>query len=902
MALGLATVIWLALAPTALAHGSSAAQHVKLDPTEVATLGVAHARVHALEREAARESRARWNELTPSQRRERIRASERAEQRLNRSLAAKPRDDIGYWESGLRALPEAAINLILMPTSEFLYFGREPLPQDGGPRPNFGDAAIFNPRTGQSRRVDPPPIPESNGLPANLFCAGQALLSDGRVLIVGGQLRDVDDDHVNYSGLQYTFLFDPWKEKAGENPWTVGPKMSAGRWYPSAAKLPSGDVVIMSGLDENGQGAINPQMDIFRSGIDDSATSITPYPAGFRGPSGALPPDSQAGYVQSLYPRLFTLPDGNVLLAGPGVNDSAKLDTPTAIDPLAPLGSGWTQFSTQPSDAHFGGPAVLEPDMTKFGGSWTALLMSGIDPPPGIQHATRTVERINADPAGTPGWQPADPAERLNTARYYDNDVLLPDGGMVVLGGGSGFDPTTSVGNYYIANPAPPQLRQVELRRPGERTWRLGAAQQEWRTYHSTAALLPDGRVVSAGDDYHEGPDPFLPLPATTRRDSAEFYWPPYLFNGDTCAPRPVIRGVGTTSAPSGADDPWAVLTYAEPFGIFSEHARPGMQAVLVAPAATTHAFDMNQRVIPLKVTSTITGGGLNVRTPANASIAQSGWYMLFVVDADGTPSIARWVKLLAPEQAIPERGGKVPATVSGTWPSPKPRMCGNPDGTTVTESDGSAPPPTPPAPVFTAKLAVKHAVIRRSSRTLNLLASITQRASGKLRVGLFAGSKHRTFTAAIDSIRGRVLLNRKVSKAVAKLGTGIVTVTYDGDADTRSQSVRLRAAAHAAKLKMKRPTLTSGGVVKARGTISPRARGVVRVQLQYEFDGKTRTVELHAKVAKGAWKLNRQLTQAVRDEIAGRTGTVHSYTLFTGYKPAGIRGEMQSFELLGDP
>jgi Domain of unknown function (DUF1929) len=879
----LAATAWLGLAPAAGSHtvpGAAAvsAKHLKVDPSEVAALGEAHALVHARAREMQRAARVRWLALTPAQRRTRLRTAERAQQRLNRALAVRPRDDIGYWgdvKGDKFALPDSAIHSVLMPTGEILIFGREPI---GAQYPNLGSAAIFNPQTGKSRSVDPPPIPENNGLPAGIYCGGMALLSDGRVFIAGGNLSGQG----GLAGLKYTFIFNPWTET-----WEIGPQMSAGRWYPTLVKLSSGDILIMSGLDDSGDGvAKNPQMDLFRPGIDDSAPALIPFPAGYREYNPAAAPDSR--YGQSLYPGMFTLPDGNVVLAGPGFRDSAILRTKIAVDRTQPLGSAWKQFSTNPTE-HYGGAAALEPHMNKYDGTWDVLLVGGKLGLPGFQPGRKTVERLRADPAGAaPGWQPPDPAEQLNQARYWTNDVLLPDGGLVVVGGGSGMDPNSIV-EYYIANPAPQQLRQVELRRPGEKTWRLGAAQQEWRTYHSTALLLPDGRVFSGGDDYHEGPDPYNPLPASVRRDSAELYWPPYLFNGDRCAPRPAIRGVGSTSLPTVASAPAANLTYGERFGVFSEHARAGMQVVLAAPSAVTHSINMNQRIVPVQVTSTVPGGGLNVRTPANASIAPPGWYMLFIIDADGTPSLSRWVRLLPSGQANAERGGKAPATVSGLWPAPNARSCVNPDGTSFSEG-----------PRLTAKLSVSRVAIRRSSRKLDVRAHISKRASGTAKITLVAGKRTRSFKVKVSSAKGQIRMLRRIPVSQAKVGTGIVTITYDGNDDTRPQSVRLRAARRAAKLKMKRPTMTTAGRIRASGTISKRARGVVRIELQYVFGVTTQTVQLRAKIKRGKWKLSKLLPATVRDQIAHRSGTLHSYTLFTGYKRAGIRGEMRSFEVLG--
>ena len=86
---------------------------------------------------------------------------------------------------------------------------------------------------------------------------------------------------------------------------------------------------------------------------------------------------------------------------------------------------------------------------------------------------------------------------------------------------------------------------------------------------------------------------------------------------------------------------------------------------MLVAPGAVTHGVDMNQRHVELSVLGRVAGKGLNVRMPASPNIAPPGWYMLFVLDAAGTPSVARWVQLRAgaPDAPTLTRG---PARRSG--------------------------------------------------------------------------------------------------------------------------------------------------------------------------------------------------------------------------------------------
>ena len=137
------------------------------------------------------------------------------------------------------------------------------------------------------------------------------------------------------------------------------------------------------------------------------------------------------------------------------------------------------------------------------------------------------------------------------------------------------------------------------------------------------------------------------------------------------------------------------------------------------------------------------------------------------------------------------------------------------------------------------------------------------------------------------------------IPESQARLGTGILTLVYPGDADTQPQEVRLRAAAQQAKLVATRPQITNGRLV-AGGKINRLARGVVRLQLLFGPAGQpTRQLEFTAPISDGTYRFNVPLSAAVRDGIAGRAGVVHSYTLFTGYLPRRIRGEMRSFEVL---
>jgi hypothetical protein len=199
----------------------------------------------------------------------------------------------------------------------------------------------------------------------------------------------------------------------------------------------------------------------------------------------------------------------------------------------------------------------------------------------------------------------------MQVARAHQNTVLLPDGSMVIVGGGTG-----EVPRMWATTDA---HHRVELYDAQAGRWRLGPAQRGDRAYHSTAVLLPDGSVVSAGDDDLDDGD----------IDTYEVYRPPYFFRG----PRPIITAAPRTVA----------------YGATMPVRTPNtdiVRAVLMAPGATTHAVDMSQRAISMPVVRRADGTGYDVATPLDANIALPGHHMLFLVDSAGRPSVASWVRL----------------------------------------------------------------------------------------------------------------------------------------------------------------------------------------------------------------------------------------------------------------
>lgn len=226
-----------------------------------------------------------------------------------------------------------------------------------------------------------------------------------------------------------------------------------------------------------------------------------------------------------------------------------------------------------------------------------------------------------------------------------------------------------------------------------------------------------------------------------------------------------------------------------------------------------------------------------------------------------------------------------------------------------------AAPTPAPPVavplpgqslpalqPLNPAKLEVRRAGVDRSAGRLSVLAPITARASGTVRVAFRAAGRTERFTTEIDRSRARILIARRLPAAQVRAGSGIFTLTYPGDADTQPQEVRLRAAGTPAGLRAGRPQLV-GSRLTAAGTVDRRARGVVRLQLLYEpASGPTRTLTFTAPISGGRYRLAATLPADTVREIAARRGVLHSYTLFTGHQAADMRGELESFEVLRAP
>ena len=412
----------------------------------------------------------------------------------------------------------------------------------------------------------------------NLFCAGHVLLADGRTLIVGGNVQaDV--------GIKTATLFD-----AGSNSWSRAPDMSVARWYPTATVLGDGRVFVFAG-----DGIVDFSLPYSPPYLKEASQNSLPEV--YNPATNSWQALTGARRTSPLYPFLFQLSDGRIIDVGPDV--TTRVITPGTWT--------WSSIGTSPFD---GASAVMYlPDKIMKAGSYANPDYNGT----ATYDATNQTAVLDMT-AGSPSWRSTAP---MNYPRSYQNMTLLPDGTVLASGGENASDGTD------LSRAVLP----AELWDPATQTWRVVASLTTGREYHSTALLLPDGRVLMAGGGQLPG--------RATNIYSGEIYSPPYLFKGN----RPTIA-----SAPS-------TVQYGSSFTVSTPDAASIQKVALVRTPSVTHAFDENQRYVPLSFTQQ--NGQLTVQAPTNSNGAPPGYYMLFVLNGNGVPSVASFVRFPAPSEDL---------------------------------------------------------------------------------------------------------------------------------------------------------------------------------------------------------------------------------------------------------
>jgi hypothetical protein len=476
----------------------------------------------------------------------------------------------------------------------------------------FAEPVLYN-------RVVPGPSPSF--LVDTLFCSGHALQPDGRLLVVGG-LRKMSfgADEASYQisgGLPHLSTWDPARRAwMTSSPVMTGtgsagfavPKFFEGpeRFYPTVTRLPGGRMLIVSGSQIlEGSVTIEGTTTRYSGRKNLSVETYDPATGSFsllsHDPAMLLAPDTPPEVFNKDYTHVFSLPAP--VRHGAGTFDVAMIGQ--SGEPVLMSTAGLPRWSSlaPPRPAGIPNPCVgastlmlpLRAPGDGFGYPAGALLVTGGG------DTLRPQDRFDVYAPTRHAWIRSG---HLSVVRHHPSTVLLPDGKVLVVAGHAG------------PGRPPFGLRRAEYLDPRNGfSVELGASiNSTVRGYH--------GRLNGANPQASGIPE----------RATLEILEPPY------CAePRPRIL-----SAPG-------TIRYGRAFALAADV--PVHEVVLLALGSMTHSVDMNQRYVQLEL---LRGGlaGTHSRPtsprvlPPDARRAPPGHYMLFVLDRELVPSVARIVRL----------------------------------------------------------------------------------------------------------------------------------------------------------------------------------------------------------------------------------------------------------------
>ena len=282
--------------------------------------------------------------------------------------------------------------------------------------------------------------------PSSIFCAGNAKLPDGRVLVVGGYGESVTGD----LGIVDTNIFDP-----NTNSWTKVANMHDARWYPDLVELPDGRYVAISGNSSSASTwADTPEI------YDPTANTWT-----------LLSGINTSQVHEEEYPFSYLAPNGKVFTIGPSEDLSFWLD---------PNAQTWTPVGS--SGVVNGSSVMYLPGKILYSGGAPSVIST-------------TTAQANAAvidlTAATPAWHPIAP---MNYARVYHTLTMLADGRVLAIGG----EPTSNQDQVTSG------VMPAEIWDPATGQWTTIGSIAAARNYHSTAVLQPDGTVLIAGGGHED--------------------------------------------------------------------------------------------------------------------------------------------------------------------------------------------------------------------------------------------------------------------------------------------------------------------------------------------------------------------------------------------------------------
>lgn len=362
--------------------------------------------------------------------------------------------------------------------------------------------------------------------------------------------------------------------------------MNIARWYPTLVGLKDGNVLAVSGLDQFGQW-IQGNSEVF---------SLKTH-------RWTLDPKLKKSFPT--YPSLYLMPDGDLFFTGANAGYgpvNAATRTPGIWNPntdkFTPV------LGMRDSNMLETAGSVLLPPAQK---QRYAIVGGG-----GVGQSNLSTGRIDIVDLSSrhPRWRPF---SRLPEGTRYPEIVITPTDGVVISGGSRYYRGMhgSDIMKTFMMSPTSGMLMEMAHPLVG-------------RDYHAEGLLLPSGKILTLGGNPLFG----------NKQDTApqifhqqiSVFSPPYLFHGA----RPQLTGGPSELSPGQT----GVFATPDPSDI--------VKARLMHPSAVTHVTDVQQRSIALTITRR--KGAVALTIPRGSGLVPAGWYMVFVDNRAGVPSVARWV------------------------------------------------------------------------------------------------------------------------------------------------------------------------------------------------------------------------------------------------------------------
>ncbi|MDQ1706024.1 MAG: hypothetical protein QOF18_2390, partial [Frankiaceae bacterium] len=452
-------------------------------------------------------------------------------------------------------------------------------------------------------------------------------------------------------GLKATRIFDPatntWHNAKGD--------MHFGRWYPTMVTLGTGHVFVASGVTKlikpmytDGRPPADNGRNVPETETYDPATQQ--WTVNHSGKADVTGADTSQQSLP-LFPRLHLLPDGKVYYdaAGQTFNpDGQAYDEATWVNAKLydPASQAWSDLPAAnspnglplvdglPVGFRGSGFSVMLPLTPNAAGNYTtAKVFNGggvVGPTPGnyLGDDSTTINTVTTDPKTGADTLQSDSGPQLLNHRWYADAVVLPDGTVFVTNGANR-DEVDAPGS---GNP----VFQTELVDPSAGTVTAGPSldANHGRTYHNSAVLLPDGRVligghapIATGYAFQSDAGSAAGLSKPEADSTFQIYDPPYLHYG-------VARPVITDSDPN--------VTWNHDLTITSHQAGSIGKVVLVRNPSQTHLTDGDQRTVELRILHQ-NGDSIKVAVPGS-SVLPAGPYMLFIESSATVNGKTRYV------------------------------------------------------------------------------------------------------------------------------------------------------------------------------------------------------------------------------------------------------------------